>query len=343
MISLIEKIRAGNDLSAFDVQEAAAFLLSDSIEAKTKADFLTALHDKGESASEIASFVRVLLERAVPLEIEVDGPIVDVCGTGGDGIDLFNVSTAITFVLAAGGATVVKHGNRGVTSRSGSADVLEALGVAIDLEPDDLRECIKRLGCGFVFARTYHPAFRALAEMRLRLARRQQRTIFNLLGPLLNPARPKRQLIGVFSPDLTMLFADVLRRLDCERAWIVSGTAVDSLTMDDVSTIGPTVIAEVNSGKITSAVLDTRWLGIPQATLPELTGGDARTNAETIMRILGGGETGPKHDLVIANAAAGFVVSGLASEMNGGIAMAREQIESGRALEKLKALQNYTP
>jgi len=341
MISLIEKIRAGNDLSAFDVQEAAAFLLSDSIEAKTKADFLTALHDKGESASEIASFVRVLLERAVPLEIEVDGPIVDVCGTGGDGIDLFNVSTAITFVLAAGGATVVKHGNRGVTSRSGSADVLEALGVAIDLEPDDLRECIKRLGCGFVFARTYHPAFRALAEMRLRLARRQQRTIFNLLGPLLNPARPKRQLIGVFSPDLTMLFADVLRRLDCERAWIVSGTAVDSLTMDDVSTIGPTVIAEVNSGKITSAVLDTRWLGIPQATLPELTGGDARTNAETIMRILGGGETGPKHDLVIVNAAAGFVVSGLASEMNGGIAMAREQIESGRALEKLKALQNF--
>ena len=341
MISLIEKIRAGNDLSAFDVQEAAAFLLSDSIEAKTKADFLTALHDKGESASEIASFVRVLLERAVPLEIKVDGPIVDVCGTGGDGIDLFNVSTAITFVLAAGGATVVKHGNRGVTSRSGSADVLEALGVAIDLEPDDLRECIKRLGCGFVFARTYHPAFRALAEMRLRLARRQQRTIFNLLGPLLNPARPKRQLIGVFSPDLTMLFADVLRRLDCERAWIVSGTAVDSLTMDDVSTIGPTVIAEVNSGKITSAVLDTRWLGIPQATLPELTGGDARTNAETIMRILAGGETGPKHDLVIANAAAGFVVSGLASEMNGGIAMAREQIESGRALEKLKALQNF--
>jgi len=343
MISLIEKIRAGNNLSAFDVQEAAAFLLSDSIEAKTKADFLTALHDKGESASEIASFVRVLLERAVPLEIEADGPIVDVCGTGGDGIDLFNVSTAITFVLAAGGATVVKHGNRGVTSRSGSADVLEALGVAIDLEPDDLRECIKRLGCGFVFARTYHPAFRALAEMRLRLARRQQRTIFNLLGPLLNPARPKRQLIGVFSPHLTMLFADVLRQLDCERAWIVSGTAVDSLTMDDVSTIGPTVIAEVNSGKITSAVLDTRWLGIPQATLPELTGGDARTNAETIMRILAGGETGPKHDLVIANAAAGFVVSGLASEMNAGIAMAREQIESGRALEKLKGLQNYAP
>jgi anthranilate phosphoribosyltransferase len=342
MISLIEKIRAGNDLSAFDVQEAAAFLLSDSIEAKTKADFLTVLHNKGESAREIASFVRVLLERAVPLEIEEgDGPIIDVCGTGGDGIDLFNVSTAVTFVLAAGGATVVKHGNRGVTSRSGSADVLEALGVAIDLGPDALRECIKRFGCGFVFARTYHPAFRRLAEMRQQLARRHQRTIFNLLGPLLNPARPKRQLIGVFSPHLTMLFADVLRQLDCQRAWIVSGTAGDNLTMDDISTIGPTVVAEVNSRKITSAVLDTRWLGIPQATLPELIGGNAKINAETIIQILAGTETGPKRDLVIANAAAGFVVAGLASEMNAGIAMAREQISSGRALEKLKALQNY--
>jgi anthranilate phosphoribosyltransferase len=340
MIALIEKVRGGNDLSAFDVQEAAAFLLSDSIEAKTKADFLTALHEKGETASEIASFVRVLLERAVPLEID-GGPVIDVCGTGGDGIDLFNVSTAVTFVLAAGGATVVKHGNRRVTSHSGSADVLEALGVAIDLEPDDLRECIKRLGYGFVYARTYHLAFRAMAEMRLRLARKNQRTIFNLLGPLLNPARPKRQLIGVFAPHLTRLFAEVLRQLDCERAWIVSGTGVDTLTLDDVSTIGPTSVAELDAGKITSAVLDTRWLGIPQATLPELVGGDARANAETITQILAGAETGPKRDLVVANAAAGFVVAGLANEMNAAIAMAREEIDSGRALEKLKALQNY--
>jgi anthranilate phosphoribosyltransferase len=344
MIALIEKIRGGTDLSAFDVQEAVAFLLSDSIEAKTKADFLTALHDKGESASEIASFVRVLLERAVPLEIDgAGGPIIDVCGTGGDGIDLFNVSTAITFILAAGGATVVKHGNRRVTSRSGSADVLEALGIAIDLEPEDLSDCVKRLGCGFVYARTYHPAFRAMAEMRLRLARKHQRTIFNLLGPLLNPARPKRQLIGVFSPNLTTLFAEVLRQLDCERAWIVSGTAVDTLALDDVSTLGPTSVAELDSGKITSAVLDTRWLGIPQATLPELIGGDAAANAETITQILAGSETGPKCDLAVVNAAAGFVVAGLANELKGGIAMAREQIESGRALEKLKALQNYRP
>jgi anthranilate phosphoribosyltransferase len=344
MVSLIGKVRAGNDLSAVDIQEAAAFLLSDSIEANTKADFLTALHNKGESANEIASFVRVLLERAVPLEIkDASGPVIDVCGTGGDGINLFNVSTAVTFVLAAGGATVVKHGNRGVTSRSGSADVLEALGVAIDLEPDELSECIKRVGCGFVFARIYHPAFRALAEMRQQLALKHQRTIFNLLGPLLNPARPKRQLLGVFSPQLTRLFADVLRQLECERAWIVSGTAADSLSLDDVSTIGPTTIVEVNGGKITSAVLDTRWLGIPEATLSELTGGDAKTNAQIILQIFEGAETGPKRDLVVANAAAGFVVAGLANEMNGGIAMAREQIASGRALEKLRALQDFKP
>lgn len=344
MIALIGKLRAGGDLSGFDVQEAAAFLLSDSIEAKTKADFLTALHEKGESASEIAAFVRVLLDRAVPLDIDgVQGPVIDVCGTGGDGVDLFNVSTAVTFVLAAAGATVVKHGNRRVTSQSGSADVLEALGIVIDLEPDDLRECIKRIGCGFVYARTYHPAFRALAEMRLRLARKQQRTIFNLLGPLLNPARPKRQLIGVFSPHLTTLFAEVLRQLGCERAWVVSGTAVDPLVLDDISTIGPTSVAELDRGKITSAVLDTRWLGIPQATLSELMGGDAERNAETITQILSGAQTGPKRDLVVANAAAGLVVAGLANEMNTGIAMAREEIDSGRALEKLKALQNYRP
>jgi anthranilate phosphoribosyltransferase len=342
MVSLINKIRAGNDLSALDVKEAAALLLSDSIGANTKADFLTALHDKGESANEIASFVRVLLERAVPVKIkDASGPVIDVCGTGGDGINLFNVSTAVTFVLAAGGATVVKHGNRGVTSRSGSADVLEALGVAIDLEPDELSECIKRVGCGFVFARIYHPAFRALAEMRQQLALKHQRTIFNLLGPLLNPARPKRQLLGVFSPQLTRLFADVLRQLDCERAWIVSGTGGDSLSLDDVSTIGPTTVVELNRGKITSAVLDTRWLGIPEATLSELTGGDAKTNAQIIVQILEGAETGAKRDFVVANAAAGFVVAGLADEMNGGIAMAREQIASGRALEKLRALQAF--
>src|SRR4051794_23351569 len=171
MVSLIGKIKAGNDLSALDVQEAAAFLLSDSIEANTKADFLTALHEKGESANEIASFVRVLLERAAPLEIkDASGPVIDVCGTGGDGINLLDVLTAVACGLAAGGAPVVEHGTRGVTSQSGSSDVLQALGVAIVLDPDELSECIKRVGCGFIFARICHPASRALAEMLQQLA-----------------------------------------------------------------------------------------------------------------------------------------------------------------------------
>ena len=344
MTSLIEKVRAGADLNPGDVQQAIVLLLSDSVAAQMKAEFLTLLHRKGESAREIASFVRVLLERAVPLEIEEDdvsGPIIDVCGTGGDGINLFNVSTAVMFVLAAGGLTVIKHGNRHVTSHSGSADVLEALGVPLDLEPDNLRECVRRHGLGFVYARLYHPAFRALAEMRSQLAGKNQRTIFNLLGPLLNPTRPKRQLIGVFSPRLTRTFAEVIRELGRERAWVVNGSATDTLRMDDVSTIGPTTVAELHGGKITSAVLDTRWLGIPQANLDDLLGGDAKLNAQIITQILNGTETGPKRDLVLANAAAGFVVGGYAREMNVGIAMAREQIECGRAFKKLQALQGY--
>src|SRR5438132_7053171 len=163
---------------------------------------------------------------------ELPGPLIDVCGTGGDGLDFFNISTTIMFVLAAGGAAVVKHGNRSVTSTCGSADVLEELGVAIDLEPDDLRECVKRHGLGFIFARSYHPAFRALAEMRKRLARQNKRTVFNLLGPLLNPARPKRQLIGVFAPSLTPLLAEVLKQLGGESGWVVPGLSDDGQRME---------------------------------------------------------------------------------------------------------------
>lgn len=344
MISLIGKVRAGRDLTTSDIQAATVLLLAESVPAAAKAEFLTELHRKGETANEIAAFVQVLLERAIPLELDEDnlpGPLMDVCGTGGDGINLFNVSTAVMFVLAAGGAIVAKHGNRNVTSSSGSADVLEALGVSIDLAPNQLRECLKRIGLGFVYARSYHPAFRALAEMRRDLASKNQRTIFNVLGPLLNPAQPKRQLIGVFTPRLTTAFAEVLRQLGRQKAWIVNGMAGDNLRMDDVSTVGPTTVVELRDGRITSAVLDTRWLGIAPASLDQLVGGDAKLNAETILQVLDGTDSGPKRDLVIANAAAGFVVAGLAPEMKMGMAMAREQIDCGRALAKLRALQNY--
>jgi anthranilate phosphoribosyltransferase len=346
MKALVEKLRAGIDLSPEDISYSVAVLLSSTASDDLKAEFLTALHRKGESAEEIAGFVRQLVDRAIDPGLEPEklpGPMIDVCGTGGDGLDLFNVSTTIMFVLAAGGAVVVKHGNRAVTSRCGSADVLEELGVAIDLAPDDLRECVERHGLGFIFARHYHPAFRAIAEMRARLARQNTRTIFNLLGPLLNPARPPRQLIGVFAPRLTTVFGEVLRQLGHRRAWVVHGLGEDGVGMDDISISGATTVTELVETKVTSAVLDVNWLGIPRASVGELGGGDARENAATLEGILAGEITGPKRDMVIANAGGAFVAAGLAYDLKDGLRLARHAMESGRALEKLRALQNYKP
>lgn len=346
MKALIEKLRSGLDLSSGDIDYAVTLLLADQVDDGLKAEFLTALHRKRESADEIAGFVRLLMERAVNPLIEpadLAGPMIDVCGTGGDGLDFFNVSTTIMFVLGAGGVVVVKHGNRSVTSTCGSADVLEELGVPIHLTPEELRECVKRHGLGFIFAREYHPAFRALAEMRKRLARQNTRTIFNLLGPLLNPARPSRQLIGVFAPRFTSIFAEVLRQLGRERAWVVHGLGEDGVGMDDISISGATTVAELGNGKVTSAVLDVNWLGIPRAAVAELRGGNAQDNAATLEGILTGRITGAKRDMVVVNAAGGFVVAGLARDLKDGIELARQQLENGRALEKLRALQNYGP
>jgi len=342
--SLIGKLRSGVDLNSREINFAVPLLFSDTTEDSVKAEFLTALHRKGESAEEIVSFVQQLIDRAVDPLLDpknLPGPMIDVCGTGGDGLDLFNVSTTIMFVLAAGGATVVKHGNRKVTSCCGSADVLEALGVPFDLPPAHLKECVERLGLCFIFARQYHPAYRAVAEMRKRLARENIRTIFNLLGPLLNPARPARQLIGVFSPRLTSVFADVLRRLGRERAWVVHGTTETGDGVDDISIGGATILAELLQGKIISGVIDSRWLNIPSGTLEELRGGDAAENAAHLQGILSGETKGPKRDLTLVNAAGGFVVAGLARDMSEGIGMAREQIDSGRALEKLRGFQQF--
>ena len=344
MKALIDKLRGAVDLNNDDIAYAVAVLLSGEISDDLKAEFLTVLHQKGESTEEIAGFVRLLMERAVDPAIDpadLPGPMIDICGTGGDGLDFFNVSTTIMFVLAAGGAVVVKHGNRSVTSACGSADVLEELRVPIRLAPEELRESLKRHGLGFIFAREYHPAFRALAEMRERLARQNTRTIFNLLGPLLNPARPSRQLVGVFAPRLTTVFAEVLHQLGRERAWVVHGLGENGTGMDDISISGATTIAELGDKKVTSAVLDVSWLGIPRATTAELSGGNAKENAATLEGILAGRISGPKRDMTVANAAGGFVVAGLAHNLKDGIELAREEIDSGRALEKLRALQDY--
>jgi anthranilate phosphoribosyltransferase len=344
MKALTERLNAGIDLNAGDIGVAVALLLSDTTEDSMKADFLTALHRKGESVEEIVCFVQQLINRAVDPLIDpknLAGPMIDVCGTGGDGLDLFNVSTTIMFVLAAGGAVVVKHGNRSVTSRCGSADVLEALGAPFDLPPAHLKECVERLGLCFIFARQYHPAYRVIAEMRKRLARQNIRTVFSLLGPLLNPTRPARQLIGVFSSRLTSVFADVLRRLGRERAWVVHGLTETGDGMDDISTSGATILAELLHGKVISGVIDSRWLNIPPGALDDLRGGDAAENAAHLEGILSGEIKGAKRDLTLVNAAGGFVVAGLARDMSDGIGLAREQIDSGRALEKLRGFQQF--
>jgi anthranilate phosphoribosyltransferase len=342
--ALVDKLRNGLDLTAGDINYAMSLLLSDSTDDRMKADFLMALHHKGESVEEIVAFVQQLIDRAIDPLIdpkELSGPMLDVCGTGGDGLDLFNVSTTIMFVLAAGGVAMVKHGNRSVTSRCGSADVLEALGVQIALPPAKVKECVERHGLCFIFAREYHPAYRAIAEMRKRLARENIRTVFNLLGPLLNPARPGRQLIGVFSPRLTKIFAEALRRLGRERAWIVHGVTETGEGMDDISTSGVTTFAELAKGKVMTGLIDPRWLNIPAAPLDGLRGGDAAENAGYLEGILTGKIQGAKRDLALVNAAGGFVVAGLCHDMSEGLGRAREEIDSGRALAKLRLLQQF--
>ena len=340
---LVEKLRNDLDLTSGDIDLAVAQLLSDEVDDQLKADFLIALHKKGETAEEILAFVHPLMKRAVDPMIDpaqLPGPMIDICGTGGDGLSFFNVSTAAMFVVAAGGAVVAKHGNRRVTSSCGSADVLQELAIPVELAPEELRESLKRHGLGFIFARKYHPAFRALAAMRENLARQKMRTVFNLLGPLLNPARPSRQLIGVYDTRITGIFAEVLRQMGRERAWVVYGLGDGGAGMDDISISGATTIADLNAGEVNSAVLDVSWLGVPRASIMELEGGDARQNAETIEGILSGKIRDAKREMTVVNAAGGFVVAGLAKDLKEGIDLAREEIDSGRALEKLRALQS---
>ncbi len=344
MEALLTKVREGVDLDEGDIAIAIAQLVSETTADEQKADFLAQLHQRGETAGEIVGFVRGLLDRATDPGIELadlPGPAIDVCGTGGDGLDLFNVSTTIMFILAAGGAVVLKHGNRSVTSRCGSADVLEALGVNLYLDPEQLSRCVDQLHLGFLFARHYHPVFRALAATRARLAREKTRTIFNLIGPLLNPARPRRQLIGVYAPRLTTIFAEATQQLGHEKTWAVHGFSETGDGMDDLSGCGPSQVTELNQGKIATFEVTPEGAGISLGTLAEVRGEGCEENAALLIGLLSGEVRGAKREMTLLNAAAGFVVADLAADLPAGVALAREQIDSGRALAKLRALQNF--
>lgn len=343
MNEILDELKAGEDLDRRQVEAVAAMLLDVGFPDDRKADVLEALSVKGATADEIAAFVEVFLEHAVDPHvglIDLDGPTLDLCGTGGDKLELFNVSTTAMFVAAAAGAVVVKHGNRGITSKSGGADVLEALGIRIDLDPDQFRHCLEKAGVGFMFAPKYHPAFKAVAGVRKQLAERGVRTIFNLIGPLLNPARPQCQLVGVFERELCPTFAEILQRLGRESAWAVHGTTGDGRSVDEVSLMGSTRICkaglyqDLNDGEVRP-----RNFGLTHAEVVELQGGDAKVNGAILTAILDGNDTGAKRDMVLMNAGAAIACAGLADDMGEGIEVAREMITSGAAFERLRLLQ----
>lgn len=344
MQDLTDQLRKGLDLTPDRIIRAASALLEESVPAADKADFLSALSDKGETPAEIAGFVTAFLERAVTPSLDrqtINKPLLDVCGTGGDKLNLFNISTTSTFVLAACGVAVVKHGNRGITSKSGGADVLEALGIRIDLPPADFGRCLDEVGAGFLFAPLYHPTFKAIAPVRARLAEEGRRSIFNLLGPLLNPARPDFQLIGVFDPAVGSAFAEILARLGRKVAWAVHGTTETGAGMDEISTLGTSTVWAASGPDRVKSTIEPSLLGLAPATVADLAGGDAAVNAAILSGILDGSLTGPKRDLVALNAAAGLVITGFAGDLVDGLKKANEAIDSGAALAVLERWRNF--
>lgn len=345
MKKLIQQLSDRADLSEADIDRAVADLISENVSDQEKAELLKALRTKGETADEIAGFVKALLTHAVDPRLDravLNGPLLDVCGTGGDRMDLFNVSTTCMFVLAAGGAIVVKHGNRAITSKCGGADVLEALGVRIDLPPEALKRCVEQTGIGFMFAPNFHPSFRKIAPVRKMLAAEGVATIFNMLGPLLNPARPDHQLVGVFSESLLPKFAEVFMLLGRTHAWAVHGRNADGEGVDELSTIGPTFGRRVSRDGIEVFTIAPEQFEFRRAEIAELRGSDKIENAQILLGILDGSIRGAKRDVVLLNAAAGFVVANLAKDLPDGIAIAGEQLDSGRALAKLRELQNFS-
>ncbi len=341
LTTLTEQLRAGTDLTTEQVTETVEHMTSEEISAEVKAEFLTALAKKGESHGELAAFAGELRNRAteVPLdEATRAGEILDVCGTGGDGLSTFNISTTVALVCAAAGVTVAKHGNRAITSKSGSADVLEALGIPTNLSPVDAGASLSEHGFAFLFAPMYHPAFKNIMPARKLCAEASQRTLFNFLGPLLNPARPTAQLIGVPRAELTEPMAKVLQNLGIRRGMVVSGS-VGEKRMDELSTLGENAIAEFYQDRgFASSTLNPADLQLEKATLEDLTGGDAPTNAGIIRSILNGKTKGPKREAVLLNAGAALFDANKADAISTGMEMAAAIIDDGQAASKLAAL-----
>lgn len=334
-------------LTSEQCRTAVENLIDESNPPSLKADFLVQLGRKGETVEEIAAFARALLEHSIqpPLDAGWRGSnrILDVCGTGGDRLNTFNISTTVALVCAAAGVPVAKHGNRAMTSQAGSADVLEALGIRIDLSPSEAAASLRERNFAFFFAQRYHPAFKQIAAARKLCAERGQRTIFNFLGPLLNPARPTAQLVGVPRPELCEPIASVLQSLGGQRGMAVCGQVgtpcMESRWLDELSTLGENCVAEFYQDMgFTTSSLSRDPFPLQPASLKDLIGGSKEENAQIVRRILHGDEKGPKRDAVLLNAAAALFVAGQTRTLVDGWELAAQVIDSGRAQTKLREL-----
>jgi anthranilate phosphoribosyltransferase len=332
MREILGRIAVGHSLSEGQAEDVFDVIMSgEATEAQIGA-LLMGLRVRGETVEEITGAARAM--RAKALAIEAPPGAIDTCGTGGDGAGTYNVSTAAAFVVAACGVPVAKHGNRGVSSKSGSSDVLAALGVRIDAEMDRVRESLWVAGLGFLLAPRHHNAMRHVAAARTELG---TRTIFNLLGPLSNPAETRFQVVGVFAPQWVRPMAEVLGRLGSVRAWVVHGS--DGL--DELTTTGPSLVAEWRGGRVTQFEVTPEQAGLPRARADDLKGGDAACNAVALRGVLMG-KPGPYRDIVVLNAAAALVVAGKADTLTDGAARASAALESGAAARVLDALVAIT-
>ncbi|NLV06016.1 anthranilate phosphoribosyltransferase [Haloarcula rubripromontorii] len=328
MKEYIERVTDGEDLTQDEARTVATTVFEDATEAQIGA-LLTALRAKGETEAEIAGFAEGMRDAARTIRPDREG-LVDTCGTGGDDYNTINVSTTSAIVAAGAGVPVAKHGNYSVSSSSGSADVLEEVGVDIEAEPPDVEETIEQDGIGFMLAPVFHPAMKAVIGPRQELG---MRTVFNILGPLTNPADADAQVLGVYDPDLVPVMAEALARLDVERALVVHGDG-----LDEIAVHGETVVAEVTGDRIAEYTITPEDMGLETHDIEDIAGGEPAENAADLRGIVSGEVTGAKRDIILANAGAAIYVAGVADTHEEGVEQARQAIESGAAADKLDDL-----
>ncbi len=328
------KVVNKNDLSPQEMTDAMTEIMSGEVSEIEISAFLTALKMKGETVDEISAAAKVLREKALSVDLS-EYYTLDTCGTGGDSLGTYNISTAVAFVAAAAGIKVVKHGNRSISSKCGSADVLEELGINITLSPEQIKMCVEEVGMGFLFAPSHHKAMKHVMGVRRTLG---FRTMFNILGPLSNPAEAKVQVLGVFDKDLVEPMAQVLKKVGVERALVVHGK--DGL--DEISVCDSTYIAELKDGKVKTYELTPEEFGFKRAELSDIRGGSAKENAGIIKDLLRGKDYSPKLDILLLNAGAALYVGNKADSIKDGITLARAIITSGKAMDVLKQLAEFT-